>query len=81
MWGKVSNKFVDEETGTLWFDLDDGSGTPVKVADYAFDGFLPVSPNNGDYWKATGIIALKKDGSSYVRMLIIDGLNAQKALP
>jgi len=75
VWGKVSNVVYDGGTGVLTFDLDDGSATPVSVADYAGDGQILYGdrPVAGKYWKATGILALKLDGSDYKRLLIIDG--------
>jgi len=83
VWGKVSNVVYTGATGVLTFDLDDGSATPVSVADYVGDGQIASGnrPVAGEYWKATGILALKKDGSDFLRMLIIDGVNVQKTLP
>jgi len=83
VWGKVSNVVYTGGTGVLTFDLDDGSATPVSVADYAGDGQIAVGdrPVAGEYWKATGILALKKDGSDYKRLLIVDGVDVKKITP
>jgi len=83
VWGKVSNVVYTGGTGVLTFDLNDGSATPVSVADYAGDGQIAVGdrPVAGEYWKATGILALKLDGSDYKRLLIVDGVNVEEITP
>ena len=89
VWGKVSDKAIDPDTGTISFNLDDGSTASdgsallVKVYDYAFDGLMTAQPVNGQYWKATGIITLEKDltTSDIKRTLVIDGKNAQLTVP
>ena len=80
VWGKVSNVVYTPGTGVLTFDLDDGSATPVSVADYAGDGQIAVGdrPVAGKYWKATGILALRLDGSDYKRLLIVDGVDVEE---
>jgi hypothetical protein len=84
VWGKVSNVFEDGDTANWWFDLDDGSGTPVAVCDYYYGGsgdcLLSTMPAANQYWKATGIIAYGVDprDSKTKRTLILDCKNAVK---
>jgi hypothetical protein len=87
VWGKVSDKAIDEDTGTISFNLDDGSTASdgsallVKVYDYAFDGLMTVQPVDGQYWKATGIITLELQAGNIIRTLVVDGKNAQLTVP
>jgi hypothetical protein len=80
VWGIVSNVTTDSDFN-LWFTLDDGSGTPVLVVDYWWDGIVPVTPQPGEFWCARGIVGLKKQGADYVRMLMVEEDKAFKAGP
>lgn len=79
VWGEVTHVESDPATGNLYFKLNDGSGTEILVADSIFDGTLVTPlPVVGEYYTATGAIALQKDPDSSLvsRVLILD--NAKK---
>ncbi len=57
VWGKIVSQWSDLY-GNVYFELDDGSGTPIEVVDLSFDGFT-VNPLEGEYWTATGPIAIR----------------------
>jgi hypothetical protein len=85
IYGKVSNKWVDIDTGSVWFDINDGSG-PVPVADYFKDGLISPAPVNDQYWKATGVIAYAPDPRTVLpytikRTLIVDAKKGEKITP
>lgn len=76
VWGEVVGTAGD--AFATYFELNDGSGTIVKVCDLFYDGFI-VSPVEGEYWMATGPIALESDGvGGFTRMLIADSARKLK---
>lgn len=77
VWGEVISFDFDGDYNVI-FELDDGSGTPVKVIDLIYDG-VQVYPNVGEYWTAIGPIVLEDDGAGgHRRVLITDSAREVK---
>jgi len=68
--GRVVEEPYSDGHGNIWYEIEDGSGTPVQCCDLAYDGYLYPQPHAGDYVSVTGPIQLKKEGVDFGRLMI-----------